>query len=825
MKLISCYIENFGGLSRYSLDFSQGVTVIEEPNGFGKTTLAEFLRAMFYGFPRKAKTLDKSKRQKYTPWGGGKFGGNLVFEFEGKQYRLERTFGATPKGDSFNLFDLTTNRKSDRFTENIGLELFQLDGDSFERSTYLPQMQEGIQLTTAGIQAKLTDLVEDTNDLGNFDKAITALKSSRSAFVPYRGNGGSVAEAASQVTALQRELDRVTVRKEQLESCNEEIAETEEKILQCRLQAESVRSRWEQASESYGQRLQYEDCRRRCDENAAVLQNLENAYPMGIPGDEELEEIRQIYENLAILENAELTGQERLQYEQLRKIREAGLLEEERLDALAEQNRQWLRRRAALETMEVSREDREQLERFRGMFAYGMPHEGVLEDYRRKLKCSNDLRAENLRLAQSEKKANPWLVIPGMALLVAGLLLTPLGAARYVLAGIGVALAAAGIVMVLRSKGHNQKCREALARNEAAIAEYEKSVADFVRPFSTAPDLAAALESVQRNITAARELEEKLRRQREKYDAQATAADRMEAELYRQLGQKDFDKVLSDLRLAREKLLQWDAQISLRQQRIEVLSGKLDAFFGRFGLIRKADVRSQLQQIYDDGRSRKMAQELAQQLAQRLAQFPRIPEGAADLEGLKQTLYELEKELEMLTEQLLRQRQNAGELRTDAERIPQLRDELESWQEKRLADQHKAQILDDTMSFLQEARDNLTTSYLGPIRQSFYRYLEKFTQVTGEKVFISPELDVQLERLGQARELGYFSAGQTDTVMLCMRLALVDALFGENKPFVILDDPFVNLDDDRTSRALALLRELGQERQIIYLTCNSSRSF
>ena len=55
MKVIRLYIENFGGLSRYSLEFSEGLTVIQEDNGFGKTTLAEFIRTMLYGFPRKAK--------------------------------------------------------------------------------------------------------------------------------------------------------------------------------------------------------------------------------------------------------------------------------------------------------------------------------------------------------------------------------------------------------------------------------------------------------------------------------------------------------------------------------------------------------------------------------------------------------------------------------------------------------------------------------------------------------------------------------------------------------------------------------------------------
>ena len=67
MRLIRCYIENFGGLSQYERTFQPDLTVIHEPNGFGKTTLAEFIRAMFYGFPRAAKTLDKNPRTKYMP--------------------------------------------------------------------------------------------------------------------------------------------------------------------------------------------------------------------------------------------------------------------------------------------------------------------------------------------------------------------------------------------------------------------------------------------------------------------------------------------------------------------------------------------------------------------------------------------------------------------------------------------------------------------------------------------------------------------------------------------------------------------------------------
>ena len=203
MKLISCHIENFGGLSGCDLEFAPDLTVIREENGFGKTTLAEFIRAMFYGFPRKTRTL--SKRQKYRPWNGQKCGGHLTFEHEGRMYRIERSFGATPRSDSFNLIDLQTGQKSADFSEEIGLELFGLDADSFERSTYLPQNRDNGVLTTDSIRAKLGGLVEDENDVGGFEKAMKRLREKRSTYIPYTASAtrGAVAEAGRQIVAIQ----------------------------------------------------------------------------------------------------------------------------------------------------------------------------------------------------------------------------------------------------------------------------------------------------------------------------------------------------------------------------------------------------------------------------------------------------------------------------------------------------------------------------------------------------------------------------------------------------------------------------------------------
>ena len=61
-------------------------------------------------------------------------------------------------------------------------------------------------------------------------------------------------------------------------------------------------------------------------------------------------------------------------------------------------------------------------------------------------------------------------------------------------------------------------------------------------------------------------------------------------------------------------------------------------------------------------------------------------------------------------------------------------------------------------------------------------------------IFVDQELTLRINAHGQQREVGSFSTGMVDGIVLRMRLSLVDALFTKEKPFLILDDPFSALD-------------------------------
>ena len=199
------------------------------------------------------------------------------------------------------------------------------------------------------------------------------------------------------------------------------------------------------------------------------------------------------------------------------------------------------------------------------------------------------------------------------------------------------------------------------------------------------------------------------------------------------------------------------------------------------------------------------------------------PEDAEDLQLLQTRETELAARMEQYTGELAELRQRQSRVAGMLSEMPALCRELERWTAAEADRREQAKVLDGAMEYLEHARDNLRTGFLGPLRSRLVRYLAQITGESPENLVVTPEMEISLMRGGAAREIGYFSAGQADAVMLCMRFALVDALFAGEQPFVILDDPFVNLDDAHVAQALAVLQKLGQEKQILYMTCNTSR--
>ncbi|MCR5626037.1 MAG: AAA family ATPase, partial [Lachnospiraceae bacterium] len=191
MKILSCYIDNFGKLHNMKCSLKDGFNMMNADNGWGKSTFGAFIRTMFYGMNQKKSGAKFDKwdyRRNYQPWQGGKFGGCITFEYKNKEYRLERYFGSKISEDTFSLIDLKTMQVSNDFGPQIGQEIFGIDGEGFERSAYIPQNELFIEANDS-INNRLLGLVEDENDMSRFSVAIKALDKARRELVKTGGRG------------------------------------------------------------------------------------------------------------------------------------------------------------------------------------------------------------------------------------------------------------------------------------------------------------------------------------------------------------------------------------------------------------------------------------------------------------------------------------------------------------------------------------------------------------------------------------------------------------------------------------------------------------
>ena len=79
---------------------------------------------------------------------------------------------------------------------------------------------------------------------------------------------------------------------------------------------------------------------------------------------------------------------------------------------------------------------------------------------------------------------------------------------------------------------------------------------------------------------------------------------------------------------------------------------------------------------------------------------------------------------------------------------------------------------------------------------------------------------VQPERAAQIRRAGELSAGTLGQVFLAARLALVDLIWPDERPPLVLDDPLVAFDPERRRAAVRMLQDYAHDGQVLLFTCS-----
>lgn len=672
MKLIKCYVSSFGTLKDFSYDFTDGLNTVKEENGWGKSTFAAFIKAMFYGLDDAKRTLEDNERKRFAPWNStDKFGGNLVFEWKGQEFKLERFFGAKASDDTVKLYDLATNKvyTEGSAVDNIGKRVFSIDEEGFLSTTYFSQRDFEIKSNTS-ITAKYNEVCE-IQDSEAFDKALDKLDD-RIKELKSRGDKGRIAEIKRAIVAINEDIERTVQSVKTIESLNADldIIKRESETLESNIKFLTERL------EAAGKRDAARERKKRYDAIKAEL--------------------------------TELNGKK-------------------------------ARAEAVLNGRAVTIAEIEDCERC----------VSDLKDITVKAEAAKSDLAEYAGVRPSEKTKKSYK--PHIAAFIAALIVALAGAVIAVtgniwglsLVGVGGIIALATVAVVVYSKNKaasagqgNAKLAEIYERKKRAVSEYENGIKELsagLNGYFAAFDFNGEELSFQQKINALKE------------------------------AAKTGDEI--------------KAVIAKRSQELKELenTGVSDGAIDTESVSELNDKLKTATLWYKNKASE------GERIKARIAALDAASDSLTDMENrraeLKEKLLESERELKILTL---------------------------------------------TSDYMKKADETLKTRYRAPLQNSLDKY---FKMIAGAKfrVTVDTDMKVSVNAAGAERETEFFSKGYRNLFEICKRFALTDILFTAEKPFIILDDPFSNLDDEKTGAAIELVKKLAAEYQIIYLVCHESR--
>lgn len=768
MYIKSCYIENFGKFHEFSIEFERGLNVIKEDNGWGKTTLMAFIKAMLYGMTYRPNAKEFYDRRRYEPWGGGKFGGYMIFEADGKEYKVTRFFGKKDVQDEFELTDTSTGKATDTYSEKLGEELFGIDMDSFERSVFISGEKRAT--ITDGINAKLNNLIENADDIGNFDKAYDNLDKIIKN-LHKRGGGGEIQKKNEQIKLLEEKCRDCDSKLELIGLYQKNISEYTLKKQEYEQNISKIDDTISKA-ELYNKSEQYKILKRRKTEAESELDKFKQFFDKYMPSNDELAKYYSICAEIDSINHG---------IESLGAVRECEEDEEDRIDECVGYYKEAVsinnQLKGESEKYNTLREECNELEEEIEV-TYGGKKGIVLKV----ILLIISLGVMGFGIFETIKKLIPY----GVIILIAG----------AVMALIFTVLI---IVTLLRNKELEIRHRNALTRKLECEAE---------------------LEGIKKYAS-------ELKKTGREYEAKYLGF--INARLANPT--EDFIEDLSRIRdnyNRYRRFADYKKELSLKEKFIATFLENYD-----YGYNDNVSYYDKLQVIRDNLRDYVFCKESYAKLCEELASFEaandierilsivgKEPE-YVDISTLQRERNGLQSEAERLSGLINRAQKTIDDTSLEVDRRQEYESEITRIKEAVLELEDKYNIFTLTKNTLEAAREKLSTRYMADMKAAFKKYLDIFE--VSDNIKIGLELDTRLEKNGKEWDSKYFSSGYADMADICVRLALVDAMFKEEQPMIVLDDPFVNFDDNKLFKVRRAIEVLAEDKQIIYTICSNTR--
>jgi len=865
MLIESCKIENMGKLSNVSLNFNDGLNVIKEDNGWGKSTLAAFIRAMFYGFEgERARNGIQSERKKYMPWQGGVYGGRLVFSTKGKRYEIIRNFGNKSSEDFFELRNADTGLISDDFSEKIGEELFHINSESFMRTIFISQNDCSSSDTTDDINSRI-GRIDDSMDLNRFNKADDILTKAINSLSEKRN--GKQNRLSNDITEVRKKINAGNEVEENLNKIQQRIGERNEKITLINKQITELTHKKDEIFSRNLLRNEleiYEDLLKEKEQKQQKVSEKRELFPGDIPTEETIDEWMQLLSEIHSLELT-LDETELTEYE-IGFLSEYSVLfidnepSEDELNSYLEKINKLRYYKRQVESLSLSDKDRELLDFYRDMFGLEEKPTQKIRDLiesnskrrsaQEKIKYLKEeeerIEADILLKKKTRITVSVLFLVVGLGLLVLHILLRnnllfiPTAVCIFLSLLFGI-----NKKSILKLENLHRAKESELAETEGLSDSLEKDILGFLDNHGIVVETEDIDDCLQELLSYAYTYTNLLDREQQynNYEKLSEIVD-LETDITNYLSGYGltvtdnnydvlFTKLKSNLSHYKECIFK-KQRYDNRKKEIQEKKILLKKGLSDYGFEMSESPDSLLKEIENNISEYSEASSLVSDVLQRIFRF----EAEHNIEELRKTELgeeELDSEqINLLVEQLDAEKDDLNKQNiSDKDNLDAERERYEQWlddkqqldrlNEELACTKNRYDILVKTRDLLIKAKTGMTSEYIEPLTNGFGKYYSLLTGDDAKDYSLDANIELTRYEKGARRDKELLSLGYQDLVGFCMRLSMADAMYKNENPLLIMDDPFVNLDDKKLAGAKLLMTRIAESYQIIYMTCREDR--
>ena len=251
------------------------------------------------------------------------------------------------------------------------------------------------------------------------------------------------------------------------------------------------------------------------------------------------------------------------------------------------------------------------------------------------------------------------------------------------------------------------------------------------------------------------------------------------------------------------------------EKELTELQGSLDTYLAEYGK------REALLDLLLADREKKNA------LQRRIAEAPKLPEGFDDWQSVVQSCSDYRERADELSGRILVLEKRKAELVAgmpdeSAEEIDlQYRQAVMNLEKSRKRAAALERVLKKTNELISKPEIEISDE----LKQDFENHLREITTGKYTTSSFAEDLPDGLRRQdGAVLSFDQLSSGTRDGFSLALRLAMARCFVGDSGGFLIMDDPLIDMDDNRRPAASSLLDSYAGGVQTIVFTCHESHA-